>query len=207
MMKPHISEISLERAQNAIKAKLNVLETWLLADHEIPWLRDANGKPVHDVNGELQLDYYPSNVTAFCEWNGSQNCGPVQASLPKLTRTNRGTLNGAKYESLKILVEATCEALKAKAEAQTIRANKSSRMKQLEADVTLWKELSQKQATEIVQLRDRHVATETSLRRKERALVNAKEEHNRIVKDLEAKIAELTTTISKLLPLKPRSAT
>lgn len=203
-MKRHISELSLERAQNAIRVKLDVLEKWLMEEQVIPWLHDDEGVPIRDVNGELQLDFYPNNVTSFCKWNGKQNCNFVRDSLPNITSTNRGTLNGSEYEQLKISIKTTCEALKAKAETQILRANKTSQLKQLEANAKLWMELSQKQATDIAQFRDRQATTESSLRKKERALANAKEEHIRIVKDLEAKIAELTSTINKLLPMKSR---
>lgn len=201
-MKRHISEIELEAAQTAIRVKISILEEWLKEGNIIPWLSDDQGVPIRDIKGELQIDFYPDCVSAFCTWNGTQNSKHTSSSMPHFTSTNRGTLDGEKYGQLKISVDLVCAALRAKAEAQLLKANKTNQIDELEAQVRFWKELSQKQETDIAQLRERYANTEIMLRNKERAIQNAADEHCRVVADLEARNAELGASISKLVPLK-----
>lgn len=205
-MSKHYSEVSKEEVKTAVRFKLNVLNGWLDKNSIIPWLTDETGELMRDSKGELQVDFVPTNISAFCSWNGSQNCSSVSRKLEGIKTTNRGTLDQS-HINLKIEVHAVCRALNAKAKAQLVDANKSNRLHSLEAQVDHLNALTNKQETEIIQLRDRHSDTEIKLRIKERFIKNKEKEHEEQIRDLDAKISELTSLLRKVTPLTKRNST
>ncbi|MGF6966701.1 hypothetical protein OKW43_003729 [Paraburkholderia sp. WC7.3g] len=203
MTASHISERNKQIARANITAKLEILETWSRTG--IPWLRDADGNEARDSDGEQLLDYFPPRPIDFASWNGTQNCQTTHKLFPELSSikaTRRSTLSEPYHSDIQSRVQAVLEVLRAKGHEQLLLTNKTSRIETLQAGADYWQTLAHKQEGDIIALRERMSETEVKLRAATLALENNRTEAQRVIDNLNAKVANLTGLLAKVAPLK-----
>lgn len=199
-----------EQFEMRVDAKLSILKDWVRRG--VPWKRDPAGNYIFDSKGERAIDYYPKNPTTFCEWDGAENCehtvqGIVefcrQTSIPTPQSLSRSTLSKTYHTERLKKVDSLVKVLCAKAASQVQSTNKSNVIKSLEADLDYWKTLALHQETvDIVLQRRRAARAEKELAKKTRELSRHQAEALREISTLEAKVAELTSTLTKVRPLR-----
>jgi len=199
--KEHVSETAKSVVRRNVKQKLMLLDTWI-ADG-VPLLTTDNGIPIRDDFGEVQLDFYPKNPFAFAAWDGSQNCNTVRIKYDiEFKLISRETLNKPYHGELKRDALKKLSALSERAAQQAAILNKQAIIKALERDIQEKDDLIARQDTEIVKGRIDAQALEVDFRKLSRAFENGKEEHQRIVEELNKKVADLTLQLSKFVLLK-----
>lgn len=198
-MAAHISIISKQKAANAVSQKLLVLENWLISG--IPWKTVADGVFERDESGERQLDYFPTNISQFGNWDGQKNSALTTIETAAVIYTNRSTL----YCSNEVQIEkiqSVCKQLAAKAAMQLRTANKNSAIKGLNADVEYLQKLTAVQANELTAAALELNAVQTEFRKLSRELVNLRQRYDDETQQLKERNAELTVTLKKLTPLR-----
>lgn len=86
----HQSQVAKQAAQAAIDRKLAVLRDW--ASNGIPYRHDASGHTLLDTHDRKLLEYFPSSLRQFKQWDGSQNSPELRTALPRLSVTGNDTL-------------------------------------------------------------------------------------------------------------------
>ncbi len=120
------AERSKAEATSNINRKIEVLRAW--ATNGIPFLVGKDGLQLLDSKDNKLLDYFPTSLRSFKEWNGTQNSLATQEVLPKIGRVGNDTL-AIRPELEKEVIE-LLKALKLRAELQ-ISAGKYSEIKRL----------------------------------------------------------------------------
>ena len=206
-MKPrtHISQISRSASRANIELKLTVLEGWLKAG--IPWVCDDSGQPQRDAEGELKLEWFPTSLATFSAWTSEQNCAFVRRSLPAFRTCSRETLYKDYNGDLHVRVVTTTKALSQRSTLQKEQSNKTTHLRKLKADAAYLRALTEVQASQIVQMRQRHSKVEIELRKEQRA----RKENNALLTaqlaQRDSRIAELTATVASIAPLHAKRRT
>ncbi|WP_321175950.1 hypothetical protein [Paraburkholderia caribensis] len=187
-----------------MSAKLAVLQSWVRDG--VPWkTNDLSGQVCLDENDEKVLDYFPTNILEFAQWDGSQNCLSVREHLGTLHSCSRTTLGQLYHQALREDIRKTMSALESKSVNQKENANRFLTIERQNREILQLKKIISVQESDVVNLTmQRHEAV--------RKLRDEKDTHRRNRNqwkeekaELEAKIAELTRTLRKLTPLKSRS--
>jgi len=168
LSKLHVSQIARLKALDNIDRKMKVIETWIEAG-EIPWSIDKKGKYLRDEQGELILDWHPTNIVEFAKWS-TQN--PSHA-LKQFVGKNKGfesfgrtTLD--KAPAVKRSVLSAIVQLKKIASDQRLSGNKLSRINHLEVLLKWEVERKQEAQRQYVSVLMRAQNAETKIRENER---------------------------------------
>lgn len=196
-----------ERAKQAasanIELKLGVLKSWL--KNGIPYIEDEEGHTLLDKNTLRVIDFYPRSLRQFKEWDGSQNCSSVRATLPAIGRIGNDTLAN-RPELEKIAIELIA-ALRQVAEHQ-VDSGRHSTILKLKDQVAVLEQLLKIRRTEFRLARQSLLACErkySSLQMRFDRETNQLHEQffaqRSEIAQLKASNAELTSTLSKLSPI------
>lgn len=198
-MARHISIVTTEVCAEEIELKLAVLRQWVAEG--IPWKTSDAGDLLRDADGECLLEYFPNNIVRFCDWDSSQNTGLTQLSLSAIRRTNRSTLYRSHQVALSEIDE-VCAALVAQARKQLKDSNKTKFIGELHTEVVYLRKLVATQESEITEAALNNNRIEAELLRTKRALTNLRERYDEETQQLRIRVAELTTILQKLTPLR-----
>jgi len=195
-----------EKAEEKINAKLEILQRWS-DNREIPWRVNDEGGPERDKNGELVLDYFPSNISVFHDWDGTQNCAYNQKTeIGTIHRFSRSTLARDYHAGLKSQVDGVIDSLNKIARRQVLEANKSTQIELITAERDELLALGNQHVREILQFRERMKETERKLRKTERDYFSNKTEMQRRITLLEQRNSELVATLNRLVPFQANKA-
>ncbi|SAL50503.1 hypothetical protein AWB71_02794 [Caballeronia peredens] len=197
----HVAVRRKNVAARMLEKKKAVLEQWLVDG--VPLLVRDDGTPVLDGDGERQLDYFPSNIAALADWDGTQNCGPTRDRYGlDLTRTGRMTIDQPYHARMKEQLRETIKALEERATKQKAALNKVTEISILREKLSHAEALIKQQNKEIASFQVRRRSLELKYKTKTKSLAGAKLEHQRVVQRLEGKIADLTALLRKVTSLK-----
>ena len=202
-MAEHISSIAKQKAASAITNKLSVLENWLI--NGIPWKTVSEGVFERDDSGERVLDYFPTNIFQFGNWDGKKNSALTIMEASAVIYTNRSTLYCSNKVQLE-KIENVCKELVAKAAKQVKTANKTNAIKGLNVDVEYLEKLTNVQANELTAASLELNAVQTEFRKLSRELLNLRQRYDDETQQLKERNAELTATLNKLTPLRREGA-
>lgn len=204
MARPHQSQVAKQEAQEAIDRKLAVLRDW--AANGIPYRQDHSGHVLVDSDDRKVMEYFPTSLRQFKQWDGSQNCARVRAQLPVLAAIGNDTLakRPASAEQAARLIEALRE------RARTQRdANLSSVVQRLEQELRVANQIIGLRVAEIreQQRRARHLERENA--RLVAKQDGDKEEFGHVLEQTRGQLeqerqrnAELTALLAKISPLR-----
>ena len=195
----HISELSRGASRSGIELKLTTLALWV--EDGIPWVSDDSGQPQRDGEGELKLDWFPTSLATFAAWTGVQNCRFVQRSLPDLKTCSRETLYKDYNSDLHVRVVSVIKALAQRAGLQKEQSNKTTHLRILKADTAYLRALTEMQASQIVQMRQRLSDIEIELRKEQRARRDNNALLTAQLAQRDSRISELTATVAAIAPL------
>ncbi|TCF96293.1 hypothetical protein BZM26_38470 [Paraburkholderia strydomiana] len=132
-------------------AKLAVLQSWV---HDgVPWkTNDLSGQPCLDENDEKVLDYFPTNIREFAQWDGSQNCLSVRENLGPLHSCSRTTLGQLYHKTLLGEIRKTMSALESKSVNQIENANRFLTIESQNREISQLKKLISVQESDVVHL-------------------------------------------------------
>jgi len=195
---------SKEEATANIDRKIEVLRSWVM--NGVPYLVDPEGHLLLDKKETKILDYYPGSLRNFKEWNGSQNCEAVRASLPKIAGTGNDTL-GKRPEKEQI-VRQLIQALKLRVEEQ-LAAGRHTELKRLKLELNAVESLLKLRQSEFRTQRLRILQLEKENQRLIQRYDNDIAQYKRTFIDKDSDIerlkrenSELINRISKVHPLR-----
>ena len=198
-MPTHISQVTKQLSADGIEAKLIFLREW--TSNGIPWKSNDAGALLRDENGECSLDYFPTNIASFCSWDGSQNTGTTRLSLSSIGTTNRSTLYRS-HTTVMTEIDDIFKALVAQANKQLKQANKTKFIGELNVELLFLRKLVSTQENEITAAALHTNRLENELLRANRALASLRERYDNETQQLRTRVAELTATLQKLMPLR-----
>jgi hypothetical protein len=198
-MTAHISELTKQCAADAIEAKMVVLKGW--ATNGIPWKNKDDGSLLRNIDGECELDYFPTNISTFCDWDGSQNTTLIRTSTFAISKTNHSTLYRS-HRDMQTSIKIICNSLMIKADEQRKKSNKTAIIGNLHDEVTFLRALVKVQENDITEAAINSADIEAKLLQKNRAIENLKEYYEVENQQLKKSVAELTATLQKLTPLR-----
>ncbi|TDY84965.1 UNVERIFIED_ORG: hypothetical protein DFO49_5014 [Herbaspirillum seropedicae] len=187
------AERSKQEATENIERKLNILLSW--ATNGIPFLVDEIGGRI-DAKDNKILDFYPTSLRSFKEWDGSQNCAAVRATLPEIARVGNDTL--AKRPELEQKAIDTITALKHRSEEQSA-ACRPAELKRLEALVKSQAALLKIRQSEFRTQRVEFLKVERDLRTSRQDHENDKNYLNKTIAQKDVEIAQLSTQVAELI--------
>ena len=157
----HQSQVAKQAAQAAIDRKLAVLRGWL--SDGIPYRYDASGYALLDAQDRKLLEFFPTSLRQFKQWDGTQNSPELRAKLPSLSVTGNDTL--AKRPASTEQAARLIAGLRVRAKSQ-LDAGRASTMHRLEQDLRL--------ARQTIDLRI------AEIREQQRQLREARRDHSRL---------------------------
>ncbi|MDR5751365.1 MULTISPECIES: hypothetical protein [unclassified Caballeronia] len=198
-MPEHVSVTEKRRVTEQIDRKLGVLRRWSRA---IPWKAKDDGQPARDERGELVLEFFPTNIYAFCDWDGTRNSSFVrQKEGLDFKGPSRSAMTRTTHLSSRLLVEEMFRTLKARANHQLLRANKADLINRLLGERSWQRKLIQQQETEIAVLLDEVAVMEVEIEREKKTRRSNEEELLGRIEKLEKRNAELSSIARKIAPL------
>lgn len=198
---PAIADINKRRAANEIRAKTTILELW--AEKGIPFCTSDDSLLLRNNNGDSILEFFPTSIASFCEWDNSQNTGVTRKFCGEIVRTNRSTLYLTHSDKIPKIERLLAE-LSVRAKQQRREANRTAHIDDLERQVIYLRDLVSKQGDELTAAALNSTEMEAELLRKERALTNTQTHYDVENQQLKARNAELTATLQKLSPLRKK---
>lgn len=195
----HIAVVTKQFAADGIDAKLSILNKW--ANEGIPWKTSDAGEFLHDADGERMLEFYPTSIASFCAWDGTQNTGLTRSSVSEICSTNRSTLYRSHMAAVPH-IEHCFKALAGQARKQLKEANKTAFIGKLNVEVMYLRKLVVTQENEITEAAIKSSRIEEELLQKKRALLNLQEQYDNETQQLRTRVADLTSTLQKLTPLR-----
>jgi len=189
---PQAERLKQEATEN-IERKLNILLSWVT--NGIPFLVDEIGGRI-DAKDNKILDFYPTSLRSFKEWDGSQNCAAVRATLPKIARVGNDTL--AKRPALERKALDTITALKYRSEEQSA-ACRPAELRRLEALVKSQAALLKIRQSEFRTQRIDFLKVERDLRTMQQDHENDKNYLNETIAQKNVEIAQLSMQVAELI--------
>jgi hypothetical protein len=194
----HVSVRRKDEASKTLTMKLKVLEKWILEG--IPLLLEDDGTPIRDQDGEQQLDYVPKSLASLADWNGIQNCKITREKYGlAFKRTSRMTFDS--HPELKVALQDKIKKINTSARTQREALNKHAVIASLSAELSRAQALINQQNKEIAEFQVKRRSLEMKYIAKSKSLQGARLEHQRVVRRLEARIADLTARLQKVTPL------
>lgn len=197
------SENSKQRAADAIEAKYKVLEAW--AAEGIPFCSNDDGTLLRNADGDVVLEFAPTNLKAFCEWSSSRNTVATKKLYPGIEATNRSTLY-LTHRDKATKLDGLFQVLRARIKLQSRKANKTGQITDLEHEVRYLRALAIKQGDDLIAAAVSSTAVENELLRVQRALASTRNHYEVENQQLKARNAELAATLQKLSPLRKKDA-
>lgn len=195
------AETSKQRAANAIDAKYKVLEAW--AAKGIPYCSNDDGTLLRNADGDVVLEFAPTNLKAFCEWNASRNTSATRELYPDIESTTRSTLYLTHADKASKLSD-LFKVLRARIKLQSRQANKTGQITDLEHEVRYLRALASKQGDDLIAAAINSTDVENELLRVQRALASTRNHYEVENQQLKARNAELAATLQKLSPLRKK---
>ncbi|QIN62681.1 hypothetical protein SBC1_26970 [Caballeronia sp. SBC1] len=195
-----ISIVGKQRAEETINKKIDVLKRWVRA---IPWRALDDGQPLRDRDGELVLEYFPTSISAFTTWDGSQNSKFVRESEHLEFRgPSRGTLDQPYHSASKSLVISLFETLLKRAQRQLLHANKSNLIRRLLSERAWQRSLIKQQETEIAILLDGITEARDDLQSEKSTRLYNEQQLQERIKQLEKRNADLSSSLHNVTGLR-----
>lgn len=198
------AERSKQDATDNIERKISILTAW--SAKGIPYQVDDHGHYLLDANKNMLLDFYPTSLRTFKEWDGSQNCSTVRLSLPKISRVGNDTL--AKRPQQERTVSELIVALKSRAAIQ-IAAGRHGEIKRLSSENKILESLLKigraefrAQRLDLLSLRKKHDDMVALRDREAEQYAKSFQEKDAEIESLKLKIAELVVQQLKIAPLR-----
>ena len=201
MVSLHVAVRRKGEATQMLEKKLALLEQWIREG--VPLLLMEDGTPVLDHDGERQLDYFPKSIASLADWDGTQNCKNTRDMFElALSRTGRMTIGKPYHAELKEALQKKIKELNICARKQSEALNKKTVISSLLERQSHAEALIKQQNKEIAEFQVKRRGLELRYNKKAKSLQGAKLEHQRVVKRLEERIAELTAKLKKVTPLR-----
>lgn len=185
------------------KIRLGILRLWI-ERKMIPWRINAKGHYTRDLDGELIPEYTPSNLSEFCEWewNRCSDSPPPVPELLQLKKYSRTNFYQPYHADLAKEVKAALKNIVACRVLQLETHNKNSILTTQHATIKYLENVIKNQESETRAARlalSKHTREERSRTHLLRLRLKELEKH---VKEVEARNAELTLTLTKIIPLR-----
>jgi len=180
------AERSKEEASANIDRKIEVLRSWV--KDGIPYLENPNGHFIVDNKDHKLLDYYPTSLRNFKEWDGSRNCDAVRVTLPKMSRIGNDTLS--KRPDREHIVREILAGLRLRAEEQLL-AGRHAELRRLEYGISALESLLKIRQSEFRTLR-------LDLIRERKDHQNLLDRHKRVVEKYSESFAKKDAEIERL---------
>lgn len=199
--------------------RLIILRKWRNTD--IPWKSNEKGELIRDESGEQVLDFFPTNITDFCNWLpganslsersktysegdlagflGAPRAAKLDAwpdiivgSLQNLETLSRTTVNQTWHAPLKAVINRELKLIKSKARTQLEKKNKVTVIEAQKDDLAHLRKIVAEQEVE-------SRASRAAERKAIKELADEKALHARNVTEAKAEIERLKARISELL--------
>ena len=186
-------------ARKNINLKKKILQNWSVEG--IPVMKDADGNEIRNAKGDLQLDYYPRSLSAFCKWNGSQNCEGTQKTIDKkyggIRGTGRDTLRN-KYPETHEVIDGIIKSLKLKEKQQEVKICKGTIIDELSSENLMLKKTKEVVEIQYRQLLQRISSLTSELKEEKSAHRSSRKIWGNEVSILETQINSLKVRNSEL---------
>jgi len=195
---------SKKEATENIERKLTILRGWSIGG--IPYQVDDDGHYLLDKKKNMLLDFYPTSLRTFKEWDGTQNCLAVRNALPSISRVGNDTL--AKRPLQEGAASELIVALKSRAEIQ-IAAGQHKEITSLKKEIKVLESLLKigrsefrTQRVELISIKKKYDDIVVLRDREAKQYTKSFAEKDTEIEELKKKTAELATQLLKVSPIR-----